>query len=115
MDPNKLELQKTKKDIDRLIKNRGVLFDIMTDMIFLIREDHVIEYMNPSAVQVFGDQNGAKCYASLHKTNKPCQENCPVKFMVEGQLDKGLLEMKIGDIFVECSYVPFKGYRGTTW
>jgi len=112
LDSHKLELQETKKDIDRLIKNRGVLFDIMTDMIFLIREDFVIEYMNPSAVKLFGDQSGNKCYKGLHKSNKPCNDPCPVRFMIQGQMDKGLIEMKIDKIFVEYSYIPFKGYRG---
>ncbi len=112
MNQQNLELQETKKDIDRLIRNRGVLFDIMTDMIFIIREDYVIEYMNPSAAKLFGNQAGIKCYEGLHKSEQPCQGTCPVKFMNQSQQEKGLFEMKVDNIFVECSYVPFKGYRG---
>jgi transcriptional regulator with PAS, ATPase and Fis domain len=111
LDTDKLELQKTKKDIDRLIRNRGVLFDIMTDMVFLIREDYVIEYMNPSAIKIFGDLTGKKCYSSLHKSKAPCQSPCPVKLMQDGKMDKGLLEMQIDDVHVEATYSPFKGYR----
>jgi transcriptional regulator with PAS, ATPase and Fis domain len=112
LDPNKQKLQETQKDIDRLIKNRGILFDIMTDMVFLIREDYVIEYMNPSAKRLFGDLHGKKCFTNLHKSKKPCQSPCPVKLMQEGQLDKGLLEMQIGKTHVEATYSPYKGYRG---
>jgi len=112
LDPNKQKLQETQKDIDRLIKNRGILFDIMTDMVFLIREDYVIEYMNPSAKRLFGDLNGKKCFTHLQKSKKPCQSPCPVKLMQEGQLDKGLLEMQIGKTHVEATYSPYKGYRG---
>jgi transcriptional regulator with PAS, ATPase and Fis domain len=112
VDSHKLELQKTKKDIDRLIRNRGVLFDIMTDMVFLIRDDYVIEYMNSSAKRLFGDKCGKKCFTSLHKSKTPCSSPCPVRLMQNNQMDKGLLEMEIGKIHVEASYSPFKGYRG---
>jgi len=112
LDSHKLALQKTKKDIDRLIQNRGVLFDIMTDMVFLVREDYVIEYMNPSATKLFGDQTGKKCFSSLHKSKTACESPCPVKLMHEGKMDKSLLEMQIGNVHVEATYSPFKGYRG---
>lgn len=112
MDTDKRELQKTKEDIDRLIRNRGVLFDIMTDMVFLIREDYVIEYMNQSAIKLFGDLTTKKCFSGLHKSKEPCKSPCPVRLMQEGKMDKGLLEMQINDAHVEATYSPFKGYRG---
>ena len=112
MESHNLELQETKKDIARLIRNRGVLFDIMTDMVFLIREDYGIEYMNPSAIKLFGDLTGRTCFSSLHKLKQPCESLCPVRLMHEGKMGKGLLEMQIGDVHVEATYSPFKGYRG---
>ena len=111
---NKKELQIAKQDIKRLIENRGVLFDIMSDMVFLIDSDYVIEYMNPSATKLFGNQCGKKCFSGLHKSKKPCASLCPVKLMNEGLEDKGLLELEIGNIFVEANYSSFKGYQDET-
>ena len=46
------EILKARKEVERLSKNRIALFDIMSDMVFLIRGDFVIEYMNASAIAV---------------------------------------------------------------
>lgn len=105
------ELRKSKEEISRLVKNRGALSEIMPDMIFLIREDYVIEDMNKSAVSRFGYKCGQLCHQALHGSEKTCSL-CPVKLIAENQPDKGLVEMKIGDLYVECSYAPFQGYRG---
>lgn len=107
------ELRRSKEEIERLVKNRGALSEVMPDMIFLIREDFVIEDMNRSAMAQFGYQRGQTCYEALHGAGEACAlPVCPVKLVAEGRYDAGLMEMKIGDIFVECSYAPFQGYRG---
>jgi PAS domain S-box-containing protein len=105
------ELRRSKEEIERLVKNRGALSEVMPDMIFLIREDFVIEDMNRSAMAQFGYKRGQTCYRSLHGASEACAL-CPVKLVAEGRHDAGLMEMKVGDIFVECSYAPFQGYRG---
>lgn len=52
---SKTELQKTRDEVDRLASNWRALLDIMPEMVALIREDYVVQYMNPSAITAFGD------------------------------------------------------------
>jgi len=46
MDQKDRELQATKQELNRVVRNRAAFYEIMSDMIFLIREDYVIEDMN---------------------------------------------------------------------
>jgi transcriptional regulator with GAF, ATPase, and Fis domain len=105
------ELQQSRNEIDRLLKNRGAFSEIMPDMIFLIREDFIIEDMNKSAIAKFGYKRGQVCYRALHGADGPCQF-CPTLSVASDHPERELIEMKIGNIFVECSYAPFQGYRG---
>jgi transcriptional regulator with GAF, ATPase, and Fis domain len=104
------ELRKSRQEIDRLLRNRGAFSEIMPDMIFLIREDFVIEDMNKSAITRFGQKCGQICYQALHQAERPCSF-CPALMRSEDQ-HRELIEMKIGNTYVECSYAPFEGYRG---
>ena len=106
------ELRKTKQEIDRLVRNWRALLDIMPEMVVLIREDFIIEYMNPSAISVFGNLCGKLCKDCFCSAGDRCQNNCPVQLCVSGKKHKELVETRIGDVDVEYSYVPFEGYLG---
>jgi len=112
MDQVNKELQQTKQELDRLVRNRAAFYEIMSDMIFLIREDYVIEDMNKSAIQTFGDWRGQKCHSAMHFTDVPCNGICPMKLTVSGTRPEAPIEKKIGDIFVEYTFMPFDGYSG---
>ena len=110
--PGKLNNKKKKShsEIDRLTRNRSALFEVMSDIILLVGEDYVIEDMNQSAVDRFGDHRGRHCYEALHQEDAPC-DSCPVTMSANGE-EQDVWEKEVGDIYVECSYVPFEGYRG---
>ncbi|OGR06330.1 MAG: hypothetical protein A2511_09630 [Deltaproteobacteria bacterium RIFOXYD12_FULL_50_9] len=112
LDSRGIELKNSKKEVDRLVKNWRALLDIMPEMVFLIREDYGVEYMNASAIAFFGDIRGQQCYKGLHHADHPCKGNCPVKMTLQGEVDKGTFEMQVKDSFVEYSFVPFDGYLG---
>ncbi len=106
-------LQQTKEEIDRLGRNWRALLDIMPEMVFLIGEDSLIEYMNPSAMQVFGNLSKKYCHDTLCSSKDGCTTtSCPVKLANSGQKSAELIEIKIGLVDVEFSYVPFEGYMG---
>ena len=84
MDQINKELQATKKELDRLVRNRAAFYEIMSDMIFLIKEDYVIEDMNKSAIATFGDWRGKKCHSVMHSEDSPCDGTCPVKLALSG-------------------------------
>ncbi len=107
------KLQQTKEEIDRLGRNWRALLDIMPEMVFLIREDNLIEYMNPSATQVFGNLCKKYCHDTLCTSDGSCTTaSCPVKRATSGHKSSELIETKIGEVDVEFSYVPFEGYMG---
>ena len=106
------ELDKSKKEIDRLASNWKALLDIMPEMVALIGEDYVVQYMNPVAISAFGDCCGKLCSKSLCNSDDRCKTYCPVDFALSGKRQTGLDETRIGDVDVEYSYIPFQGYKG---
>ncbi len=113
MNPHQ-ELRKTKDELERLIRNRAAFYEIMSDMFFLIREDYVIEDMNKSAIDTFGDWRGKRCFEVMHHRQEPCTGVCPVLLARKGERHSELIEKQIGDIYVEYTFAPFEGYQGDT-
>ena len=65
------ELSATKKEVDRLVKNRSLFYEIMSDMVLILNNQYKIEDMNPIAINSFGDLRGSRCFKALHKREKP--------------------------------------------
>ncbi len=105
------ELHESKAEVQRLVKNWRALLDIMPLMVFVVRSDMVIEYLNLCAQDVFGDLRGKRCEEFLCGDN--CNEICLVK-NISGvcESDGKMLEAKIGEMLVEFTAVPFEGYSG---
>ena len=59
-------LKESKAEVNRLVKNWRALLDIMPQMVFLIREDLVIEYINLLGKDVLGDICGKRCPDMRH-------------------------------------------------
>lgn len=104
------ELTQARNEVKRLSKNRVALLDIMLDMIFLIRSDYVIEYMNPAAGAIFGNLQGTLCREAFKCGEQPCRD-CPVQLSLTGKTAKGLFERRIGEVEVEYNFISFHGYR----
>jgi len=103
---------KRKREVDRLSDNWTALLDNMLEMVILIRNDNMIEFMNKSAISAFGDLRNKKCHDCLCNANDRCQNNCPVKQITSGKRQTEVLETQIGDINVSYTSVSFRGYRG---
>jgi len=103
----------TQKEVFRLAQNTKALFDLLPDMLLIIKENLVIERMNAAAVSRFGDQHGKKCYQAIFGLDHPCDEHiCPFNCQESKKQYGQVMEQKIrDDFFVEYSYVPFEGYR----
>jgi transcriptional regulator with PAS, ATPase and Fis domain len=103
----------TKKEISRLAQNSKILFDILPDMLIIIKDDFIIEHMNKAAIAKLGDHHGLKCYQTIAGLETPCDaEICPFNCQNHGQNSGQLFERKMSDTFyTESCYVPFQGYR----
>ena len=109
------ELLNAQKETKRVTIQKERLLGAMTEMVFLIGKNHVIEYMNRSAVSAFGNKTGQLCYEVFYHNCKPCDHPCPVKLLEKSTgADKrtGLIEARMGNREVELTAVPFSGYRG---
>src|SRR6056297_45430 len=106
-------LMGTQDEVLRLAENTKALFDLLPDMLFIIKNDFVIERMNAAAISQLGDQQGRKCYQAIFGLDRPCEDAmCPFEVESPAPPYGQLFEKKISDgFYVEYSYVPFKGYR----
>lgn len=105
---------KTRQDeIDRLAGNSRAMFDMVPDMLFIIKDDYFIERMNKAAFERFGDQQGGRCYDVILKAKSPCvDESCPFSCSDKEKVYGRVFEKKLSDSFyVEYTHVPFEGYR----
>ncbi len=105
------ELQKSQKEINRLARNWRTLLEVMPEMVFLLRDDFIIEYQNRSALECFGDLCGKSCCEELQQLCVQCSP------LPDGATSKPLLsrdfrETVILRVPVEYSAVPFFGYTG---
>ncbi len=107
------KLSRTQREVSRLAENTKMLFDLLPDMLLIIKDDFVIERMNAAAVSRLGDYHGRKCYEAVLGLETPCEEDmCPFGCTSPEKQYGRVFERKINDSFyVEYSYVPFKGYR----
>lgn len=106
-------LTDTKKEVSRLAHNNRVLFDLLPDMLMIIRDDFVIEHMNNAAVARFGNQKGRKCHEIVTGSDQPCSEDlCPFGCRDSKKKYGEVFERKLSDDFyVEYTHIPFEGYR----
>ncbi|MEW6218454.1 MAG: sigma-54-dependent Fis family transcriptional regulator [Thermodesulfobacteriota bacterium] len=106
------ELARAREETQRLALHKEQLLGAMREMVFLISQDHVIEYMNPSAQAAFGPMRGQLCHVALHGQAEPCPEPCPLTLIDSEARGAELVETCLGDRDVEYSAVRFEGYRG---
>ncbi|WP_456386473.1 sigma-54 interaction domain-containing protein [Desulfolithobacter sp.] len=107
------ELQKTRDEVNRLVHNWQTLLEVMPEMVFLVRDDFVIEYMNRSARACFGDLCSQSCCDDLRQICADCRIFTPDESdAVPGTIAHSLTEATVRGIPVEYSAVPFIGYTG---
>lgn len=103
----------TQKEVDRLITNWQALLDAMPEMVMLIRFDFIIEYMNRSARECFGDlctqECNQECKEILKETQVLRQGKESISAPREGDRFQ---ETTINGVSIEYSAVPFVGYTG---
>lgn len=107
----KIELQKTRDEVDRLIRNWRTLLETMPEMVFLLRDDFIIEYQNRSAIERFGDLRGRECDQGLRQVGAECtifSDESPAQTKTTSRFT----EATVHDVAVEYSVVPFVGYTG---
>jgi transcriptional regulator with PAS, ATPase and Fis domain len=108
----KTEFKASKKEIDRLVKNRNLFYEAMSDLVFIFDKSYRIQDMNQSARTIFGDLRGNVCYKSIYKRKSPCKKNCPIQLTESKEKHEGLFEAVIDEKIFTYSFVPYTGYHG---
>jgi len=106
-------LRSSDREIARLAQNSKLLFDLLPEMLLIIKDDFVIERMNKAAIDRLGDQHGGKCYEVIAGGDSPCRNTaCPFDCKTSQPRYGQVLERKLkNNLYLEYSYVPFEGYR----
>lgn len=105
-------MKATAQDSERLITNQQNLVETIPEMVLIVKESSSVEYMNPSAMEFFGD---------LCKPKKSADQDAQVMTaallkIVERTLKEGTvgetLETTISESHLEYTLAPFRGYDG---
>lgn len=106
-------LTSTQQEVSRLAQNSKMLFDLFPDMLLIIKDDFVVERMNAAAIRKLGNHQGHKCHQVIMGRETPCDSDlCPLTCFMHNRECGKIVEKKINDNFyVECTSVPFEGYR----
>ena len=108
---NSAEVISIREEIHRLSTNWQRLLDAMPEMVFLLKKDCAIEYMNRSARLRFGDACSNRAISDLVRIGG-------VVLALEERSSQGdsvqhsLTEASVDGISVEYSSAPFAGYTG---
>ncbi len=100
-----LNIPNMREEVDRLSTNWRTLLDAMPEMVFLLRNDGAVEYLNRSAQARFGFPCSAKVKASLRTIGQSCTS-------IFSDQSVGVVEALVDTVPVEYSSVPFVGYTG---
>ncbi len=98
------------EEVHRLSTNWLTLLDAMPEMVFLLKDDCTIEYMNRSAKACFGTPCKACVTAGLKMIGLSCREKLSKPKASNG--GDHLTEAVFDTTTVEYSSVPFVGYTG---
>lgn len=106
------ELQKAKDEVFRLVANWRTLLDAMPEMVFLFRNDGIVEYQNSSARNCFGDITVKGEAGGLHKLEGLDVDGLSDRCGTLADVGAVLTESLFNGIPVEYSVAPFAGYSG---
>ena len=106
-----LKISNIQEEVHRLSTNWQTLLDAMPEMVFLLRDDCTVEYMNRSAKACFGHPCPLPVCNSLKKIGETCREKVlPPPKSIDN--DGNIVEAVVDSTPVEYSSVPFVGYTG---
>ena len=108
------ELNATKKEVDRLVKNKLLFYEVMSDMVFIFDKNYNIKDMNQTARNLLGDLRGSICYEALYDREAPCPNNCPIKLVDSNKKHEGCFEAKIGDMDIRQEEGRQTGFSSLT-
>jgi len=59
------------------------VLDSLDDLVHITDSNHVIKYMNPAIMKIYGNAVGEKCYRIFNESDSPCP-GCKLKLVMDG-------------------------------
>lgn len=107
---NDLTVTSMQDEVHRLSTNWRTLLDAMPEMVFLLRDNGAIEYMNRSAETCFGSPCSSSAITCLSEIGLACRQDQLRE--AESNGTTAVVEAVIDTTPVEYSLAPFVGYTG---
>ena len=106
-------MDEIQQNIDRLLHNQRNLLDIMPEMVLLVHGGSSVEYMNPSAINFFGDLRSLESPKGKNNNSKTAAMLFEIiKQSMEKNQTGTQQEINLNDTYLECVLAPFEGYKG---
>lgn len=105
-------MEGTLQDIKRVVSNQKNLLETIPEMVLLVKNSDWVEYMNPSAVQFFGNLGQEQLNGDPEKQAKATALLNIVAKTIRNNNVGGTLETTFGQSHLEYTLAPFKGYSG---
>jgi PAS domain S-box-containing protein len=104
-----------KKRAEEKLEQERVFFKKILDSfphgIYIVNKEYEIQYLNPLAKEMFGEQSTNKCYKYFHKTDSPCSF-CKNENVFKGEKITWQWESPKKDLFLELTDIPLKNNEG---
>jgi PAS domain S-box-containing protein len=92
--------------------NLNLMFDAMADWVYVVSDDHEIEFMNKALVNIFGDRAGSTCYKVFHDREDPCPR-CKNPRVLRGETVRWEWHTHRSDRTYDLIETPLKNIDGT--
>ncbi len=117
----KIQLKKTEEKLQENYHYLQSIIDGVNDPILVIKEDYSVDLMNSKIKESMHyknilDPNSPKCYEILHNRSSPCEDNCPLRDVMQDQKHTSVRHTQIDNndkpYSVEISVTPLLDKQG---
>jgi PAS domain S-box-containing protein len=98
--------------MDNRIKMTTAILEAFDDGIYVMNEDLIVEYMNPSMIADFGDGVGKKCHQVLNQTEEKCPW-CRSNEIFDGNKLNREVYVPLVDKTYYLTEIPFENQDGS--
>lgn len=81
------------------------VLDSLDDLVHITDSNHVIIYMNPAMISIYGNEVGEKCYRVFNESENPCQ-GCKLQLVINGNSVRYEMKLKKNGITYDIINSP---------
>ncbi len=106
------ERKRAERDVELERNKLKSILDTMQEGVYIVNQNHDLEYINPAVEKEFGKIEGRKCHQFFHDFPDVC-EACPTGTVLEGDVVKAeRASMRTGRIY-DLLHMPLRNLDGS--